>query len=59
MSLAMGLGGGPICQWWRGCAEAAKTTCSQASGHNGKTRQTLLSETSARLIRTVLLPSDV
>ena len=24
------------CRWWRGCAEVAKTTCSQASGHYGK-----------------------
>ena len=55
----MGLRNRPICRWWRGCAEVVKTTYSQANGHYGKTRRTLLSENSARLIRTVLLSSDI
>ena len=56
---AMGLGIGPICRRWRGCAEVAKTTSSQASGHCGKTKRTPLSENIARLVRRVLLSSDV
>ena len=55
----MGLGIGPICRRWRGCAEVAKSTSSQASGHYGKTKRTPLSENSARLFRRVLLSSDV
>ena len=55
---AMGLGIGPICRWWRGCAETAKTTCSQASGHYEKRRRTPISENCSRLFRRLLLSSD-
>ena len=40
--------------WWRGCAEAAKTTSFQTGGHYEKSKRTPISENSARSVRKVL-----
>ena len=55
----MGLGKGPIRQWWRGCAETAKTTyCTVKLAGTTERQDGHPSENSDRLVWTVSLSSD-